>query len=35
MIDLKSKAREVSERGYCLIESAYDEKECDRIRTIF
>ena len=35
MIDLKSKAREVSERGYCLIESAYDEKECDQIRTIF
>ena len=35
MIDLKSKAREVSERGYCLIESAYDEKECDQIRTVF
>ena len=35
MIDLKSKAREVKERGYCLIESAYNEKECDQIRTVF
>ena len=35
MINLKTKAREVAERGYCLIESAYDDKECDQIRTIF
>ena len=35
MIDLKSKACEVKERGYCLIESVYDEEECDQIRTIF
>ena len=35
MINLKSKAREVAERGYCLIESVCDEKECDQIRTIF
>ena len=35
MINLKSKAREVAERGYCLIESVYDDEECDQIRTIF
>ena len=35
MINLKSKAREVIERGYCLIELVHDEKACDQIRTIF
>ena len=35
MSDLKLKAREVSGRGYCVLESAYDDKECEQIRTIF
>jgi len=35
MFDLKSKAREVSERGYCVIESVYDDRECEQMRVIF
>ena len=35
MLDLKSKAREVSERGYCVIESVYDDRECEQMRAIF
>ena len=35
MLDLQSKAEEVSEQGYCVIESVYSEQECKQIRTIF
>ena len=35
MFDLKSKARDVSERGYCVLESVYDNRECEQMRTIF
>lgn len=35
MFDLKSKAREVWERGYCVLESVYDDQECEQMRTIF
>ena len=35
MLDLKSKADQVSEQGYCVIESVYDEHECIQIRAIF
>ena len=35
MIDLKSKAREVHDHGYCVIESAYDDQECEEMRAIF
>ena len=35
MVNLKSKAREVTERGYCVLESVYDEDECEQLRTIF
>ena len=35
MFDLKSKAREVSERGYCVLESVYDDCECEQMRAIF
>ena len=46
MFDLKSKAREVIERGYCVLESVYDNREreqmcaifkqlCDETRTVF
>ena len=35
MIDLKSKAREVNDHGYCVIESAYDDQECEEMRAIF
>ena len=27
MFDLKSKARDVIERGYCVLESVYDDHE--------
>ena len=33
-VDLKAKAREVSERGFCVIEEAYDEEERDRARRL-
>ncbi|MBI4530511.1 MAG: phytanoyl-CoA dioxygenase family protein [Candidatus Latescibacteria bacterium] len=32
MIDVKSKAREVNERGYCILEAVYNEDECQRMR---
>jgi hypothetical protein len=35
MIDLKEKAHEVEQRGYCVLESAYSESECADIRAIF
>ena len=35
MLDLKSKAGQVSEQGYCVVESVYDEQECTQIRAIF
>ena len=35
MFDLKSKAREVNERGYCVLESVYDDRECEQMRVIF
>ena len=35
MIDLKSKAREVLDCGYCVIESVYDDRECEGMRAIF
>lgn len=35
MEDLKQKAREVAERGYCVFESVYDAEECARMRAIF
>jgi ectoine hydroxylase-related dioxygenase (phytanoyl-CoA dioxygenase family) len=35
MLDLKSKVGQVSEQGYCVIESVYDEQECAQMRTIF
>ena len=35
MFNLKSKAREVIERGYCVLESVYDDRECGQMRTIF
>ena len=35
MFNLKSKAREVSERGYCVLESVYDDRECEQMRAIF
>ena len=35
MINLKSKAREVHDHGYCVIESAYDDQECEGMRAIF
>ena len=35
MFDLKSKAREVSERGYCVLESVYDEREREQMHAIF
>lgn len=35
MFDLKSKAREVSECGYCVLESVYSYHECEQMRAIF
>lgn len=35
MPDTKLKASQVSEQGYCVIESVYDDGECKRIRMIF
>ena len=35
MFDLKSKACDVIERGYCVLESVYDDSECEQLRTIF
>ena len=35
MFDLKSKARDVTELGYCVLESVYDDRECEEMRTIF
>ena len=35
MFDLKSKAREVSKLGYCVLESVYDDRECEQMRGIF
>ena len=35
MFDLKSKACEVSERGYCVLESVYDDREREQMRAIF
>ena len=35
MVDLKSKAQEVKDHGYCVIESAYDDQECEGMRAIF
>ena len=35
MFDLKSKTRDVIERGYCVLESVYDDRECEQMRTIF
>ncbi len=35
MVNLKSKAREVTERGYCVLESVYNEDECEQLGTIF
>lgn len=35
MVDIESKAQQVSELGYCVVESVYDEGECERIRAIF
>lgn len=35
MLNLKSQAREVSEQGYCVIESAYDGGEWEQMRTTF
>ena len=35
MPDTKLKASQVSEQGYCVIESVYDDGECKQIRMIF
>ena len=35
MFDLKSKAREVIKCGYCVLESVYDDRECEQMRAIF
>ena len=35
MFDLKSKAREVNERGYCVLESVYDDREREQMHAIF
>lgn len=35
MFDLKSKAREVVEHGYCVLESVYDDREREQMHTIF
>ena len=35
MFDLKSKAREVIERGYCVLESVYDNREREQMCAIF
>ena len=35
MFNLKSKAREVIERGYCVLESVYDDREREQMHTIF
>ena len=35
MFDLKSKARDVIERGYCVLESVYDDHEQEQMRAIF
>ena len=35
MFDLKSKARDVIEHGYCVLESVYDDRECEQMRGIF
>ena len=35
MFNLKLKAREVIEHGYCVLESVYDEHECEQMRAIF
>ena len=35
MPDSKLKASQVSEQGYCVIESVYDDGECQQIRMIF
>lgn len=35
MFNLKSKAREVSKLGYCVLESVYDDRECEQMRAIF
>ena len=35
MFDLKSKAREVIARGYCVLESVYDDREREQMRAIF
>jgi ectoine hydroxylase-related dioxygenase (phytanoyl-CoA dioxygenase family) len=33
MMDMKAKAREVNECGYCVLDAVYDEAECRHIRT--
>ena len=35
MFDLKSKTRDVIERGYCVLESVYDDREREQMHTIF
>ena len=35
MFNLKSKARDVIERGYCVLESVYDDREQEQMRVIF
>ena len=35
MFDLKSKARDVIERGYCVLESVYDDREREQMHAIF
>ena len=35
MFDLKSKARDVIERGYCVLESVYDNREREQMCAIF
>ncbi|MBI4552004.1 MAG: phytanoyl-CoA dioxygenase family protein [Candidatus Latescibacteria bacterium] len=34
MIDMTSKAREVRDLGYCVLEAVYDEDECQEIRIL-
>ena len=34
MFDMKAKACEVNERGYCVLEAVYDEDECQQMRKI-
>ena len=35
MFDLKSKVRDVIERGYCVLESVYDNREREQMCAIF